>query len=187
MAPAPVPAGLAAAAAPLPPPAVAVAPVLVAADTADVEEVEPQAPERHQLPIQDVRFTNDILQTDEVPNFIPCDSRGSSVDTYETSIYLSDFPTAKNSESRQAQSTAILPISYDFRPRLPPRDYLEKAIQNRMPPEIRSAPVNEPAASSNQPTQSQKRDVILDSCERTRTLQSTSETYTNPHVHFYPF
>ena len=38
--------------------------MLAVADLADVEEVEPQAPERRQLLVEDVRFTNDEnLQT----------------------------------------------------------------------------------------------------------------------------
>ena len=60
IAPAPMPIGLAAALAALPPPAAAAAPApSVALDTAVVEAAEAQVPERHQLPTQDVRLTND--------------------------------------------------------------------------------------------------------------------------------
>ena len=80
----------------------------MAPETADVEVAEPQVPERPPLPIQDVRLTNDdILQTDEAPNFIPSDSSDSSADTAcGNSVYLSDFPTAVNCESPQAQSSS---------------------------------------------------------------------------------
>ena len=76
-----------------------------------------------------------------------------------------------------------MPESYDLRPRQPPRDYHEKAIQNEIPPKMRSIPITEPAASLNQLTQSQKRDVIIDSCQRTRNLQSNSDVYKNTYVH----
>ena len=171
---APIPIRLAAALAPLPLPAVAADPDLVAPDTADVEVAEPQLPEGRQLPTQDVRFTNDdILQTDELPYFIPSDSSDSSADaTEENSVYLSNFPFANISESPQAQSSsANLPNSFDPKLRLLPRDYHEKAIQNKLPPKVRCIPVSEPAASSYQLTLSQKLDLIVDSCQRTRTFK----------------
>ena len=58
-----------------------------------------------------------------------------------------------------------------------------KVFQNKIPPEIRCIPNNEPTASSKQLTQSQKRDVIIDSCQRTRSLQSKSVTQKDPNVH----
>ena len=113
------------------------------------------------------------------------DDSDSSVDsTRENSIYIRNFRTAVQSDSQQAQSSSTdLPKSYDLRPRLPPRDYHEKVIQNKIPPKIRCIPITEPAATPNQLTQSQKRDAILDSCQRTRTLQSTSVTQKDPNVH----
>ena len=41
----------------------------------------------------------------------------------------------------------------------------------------------EPAVSSNQQTQSQEGDVIIDSCQRTRTLHSNSVTQKDPNIH----
>ena len=113
------------------------------------------------------------------------DDSDSSVDsTRENSIYVRNFRTTVPSDSHRAQSSSTdLPKSYDLRPRLPPRDYHEKAIQNKIPPKIRCIPITEPAASSKQLTQSQKRDVIIDSCQRTRTLQPHSVTQTDPNVH----
>ena len=109
----------------------------------------------------------------------------SSVDsTRENSIHIRNCRTTVQSESQQAQSSSTdLPKSYDLRPRLPPRDYHERVIQNKIPPKIRCTPINEPAASSKQLTQSQKRDVIIDSCQRTRTLQPNSVTQKDPNVH----
>ena len=106
------------------------------------------------------------------------DDSDSSVDsTRKNSIYIRNFRTTVQSDSQQAQSSSIdLPKTYDLRPRLPPRDYHEKVIQNTIPPKIRCIPINEPAASSKQLTQSQKRDAMLDSCQRTRTLQPNSVT-----------
>ena len=112
------------------------------------------------------------------------DDSDSSVDsTPEHSIYIRNFRTTVQSESQQAQSSSKdLPKSYDLRPRLPQRDYHEKVIQNKIPPKIRCIPNTEPAATPNQLTQSQKRDAILDSCQRTRTLQSKSVTQKDPNV-----
>ena len=117
--------------------------------------------------------------------FIHNDDSDSSVDsTRENSIYIRNFRTTVPSDSQQAQSASTdLPKTYDLRPRLPPRDYHEKVIQNKIPPKIRCIPINEPAASSKQLTQSQKRDVIIDSCQRTRTLQPHSVTQKDPNVH----
>ena len=113
------------------------------------------------------------------------DDSDSSVDTTrENFIYLGKFCTTVQSESQQAQSSSTdLPQSYDLRPRLPPRDYHEKVIQNKIPPKIRCIPINEPAVSSNQLTQSQEGDVIIDSFQRTRTLQPNSATQKDPNVH----
>ena len=113
------------------------------------------------------------------------DDSDSSVDsTRESSIYIRNYRTTVLSESQQAQSSSTdLPQSYDLRPRQPPRDYHEKVIQNKIPPKKRSIPFTEPAASLNQLTQNQKRDVIIDSCQRTRNLQSNSDVYKNPYVH----
>ena len=79
-------------------------------------------------------------------------------------------------------SCANLPTSYDFRPELPARDYHEKAIQNKIPPKVRCIPISEPAVSSNQTTQSQKLDLIIGSCQVTRTLQSSSDDI---QIHMY--
>ena len=100
------------------------------------------------------------------------DSDSSVGSTRENSIYIRSFRTTVQSDSQQAQSSNTdLPKSYDLRPRLPPQDYHEKVIQNnKIPPEIRCIPITEPAATLNQLTQSQKRDAILDSYQRTRTL-----------------
>ena len=113
------------------------------------------------------------------------DDSDSSVDsTRENSIYIRNFRTTVQSDSQQAQSAITdLPKSYDLRPRLPPRDYHEKVIQNKIPPKIRCIPITEPADSSKQLTQSQKRDVIIDLCQRTRTLQTNSVTQKDPNVH----
>ena len=113
------------------------------------------------------------------------DDSDRSVDsTRENSIYIRNFPTTVQSESQQAQSySRDLPKSYDLRPRVPPRDYHEKVIQNKIPPKIRCIPIIEQAVSSTQLTQSQKRDVINDSCQRTRTLQPNSITQNDPNVH----
>ena len=111
------------------------------------------------------------------------DDSDSSVDsTRENSIYIRNFRTV-HSDSQQAQSSADLPNSYDLRPRLPPRGYHEKVIQNKITPKIRCIPITEPAATPNPLTQSQKRDAILDSCQRTRTLQPHSVTQKDPNVH----
>ena len=66
---------------------------------------------------------------------------------------------------------------------LAPRDYHEKVIQNKIPPKKRCIPITEQAASSHQLTKGQKRDVIIDSCQRTRTLQPNSVTQKDPNVH----
>ena len=113
------------------------------------------------------------------------DNSDSSADsTRENSIYIRNFCATVHSDSQQAQSSSTdLPKSYDFRPKLPPRDYHEKVIQNKIPPKIRCIPITEPAATPNQLTQSQKRDAILDSCQRTRTLQPNSVAQKDPNVH----
>ena len=113
------------------------------------------------------------------------DDSDSSLDsTRENSIYIRKFSTTVQSESQQAQSfSTYLPQSCDLRPRLPPRDYHEKVIQNKIPPKIRCIPITEPADTPNQLTQSQKRDAILDSCQRTRTLQPNSVTQKDPNEH----
>ena len=113
------------------------------------------------------------------------DDSDSSVDSMrENSIYVRNFRTTVHSDSQQAQSSSKdLPKSYDLRPRLPPRDYHEKVIRNKIPPKIRFIPITKPAASSHQLTQGQKRDVIIDSCQRTRTLQPNSVTQKDPNVH----
>ena len=113
------------------------------------------------------------------------DESDSSVDsTRENSIYLRNFCTTVQCDSQQAQSSSTdLPKSYDLRPRLPPRDYHEKVIQNKKPPKIRCIPINEPAVSTKQLTQSQKRDAIIDSCQRTRTLQPNAVTQKDTNVH----
>ena len=112
------------------------------------------------------------------------DDSESSVDsTRRKSIYIRKFRTIVQSDSQQAQSSTNLPKSYDLRPRLPPRDYHEKVIQNKIPPKNRCIPINEQADTSKQLTQSQKRDAILDSCQRTRTLQPTSVTQKDITIH----
>ena len=111
-------------------------------------------------------------------NFSQNDDSDSSVDTTrENSIYLRNFRTTVTPEGQQAQSSSeILPKSYDLRPRLPPRDYHEKVVQNKIPPKTRCVPISGPASTQNQLTQSQKRDAVLDSCQRRRTLQRNSVT-----------
>ena len=123
------------------------------------------------------------LRVSQTP-FSHNDDSDSSVDsTRENSIYIRNFRTTVQSDSQQAQSSSTdLPKSYDLRPRLPPRDYHEKVIQNKIPSKIRCIPITEPAATPNQLTQSQKRDAILDSCQRTRTLQPHSVTQKGPNV-----
>ena len=113
------------------------------------------------------------------------DDSDSSVDsTRENSIYIRNFRTKVQSESQQAQSSSTdLPKSYDLQPRLPPRDYHKKVIQHKIPTKMRCVPISEPAVSSNQLTQNQKRDENIDSCQRTRTLPSSSEMRTDPNVH----
>ena len=113
------------------------------------------------------------------------DDSDSSVDsTRENSIYIRTFRTTVHSDSQQAESTSTdSPKSYDLRPRLPPRDYHEKVIQNKIPPKIRCLLFTEPAATPNQLTQSQKLDAIFVSCQRTRTLQPNSVTQKDPNVH----
>ena len=82
------------------------------------------------------------------------DDSDSSVDTTrENSFYIRNFCTTVQSESQQVQSSDTdLPQPYDLRPRLPPPDYHEKVIQNKIPPEILCIPISEPAAASNQLT-----------------------------------
>ena len=182
VAPEPVPVTLAAAPAPTPPTAVAVAPAQVAADTADVEEAEPQVPERPHTSTQDACYTNDeVLRSVELPIFFQKDSIDSSADTERKNlVYMSNFFTAKNSESPQVQSSSSnLPNSYILIQRLPPQDYHERAIQIEVPPELRGVPESEPAVPSNHLTQSQKRDIIIDLCQRTRNLQSSSDVHEN--------
>ena len=113
------------------------------------------------------------------------DDSDNSVDsTRENSIYIRNFCTTVQSESQQAQSSSTdLPQSYDLRPSLPPRDYHGKVIQNKIPPKTCCIPISEPAATPNQLTQSRKRDVFIDSCQRTRTLQPNSVTQKDPNVH----
>ena len=113
------------------------------------------------------------------------DDSDSLVDsTRENSIYIRNLRSTAQSESQQAQSSSTdLRKSYDLRPRLPLRDYHEKVIQNKIPPKIRCIPITEPADTPNQLTQSQKRDAILDSCQRTRTPQPNSVTQKDKNVH----
>ena len=109
----------------------------------------------------------------------------SSVDTTrENSIYLRNCFTTVTPESQQAQSSSTdLPKSYHLRPRPPPRDSHEKVIQNKVPHKMRCIRISESAASLNQLTQSHKRDVFIDSCQRTRNLQSKYGVYKNPYAH----
>ena len=76
----------------------------------------------------------------------------NSVDTTrKKSFHLRNSRTTVRPGSQQAQSSSTdLPQPYDLRPRLPPRDYLEKVIQNQIPPKVRCIPISETAASSNQ-------------------------------------
>ena len=113
------------------------------------------------------------------------DDSDSSVDSArENAVYIRSFRTTDQSDSQQAQfSSTDLPKSYDLRPRLPPQDYYENVIQNRITPEIFCILITEPAATPNQLTQSQKRDAIFDSCQQTRTLQPNCVTQNDPNVH----
>ena len=99
-------------------------------------------------------------------------------------VCISNFSTAYDSESPQVHSSsANLPISYNLRPRFHLGDYNEKTIQNNMPLKMHQKPVDDPAASSNLLTKSQKRDVRTESCQRTGTLQNSSDIHRNPYVH----
>ena len=102
-------------------------------DTTDVEDAETEAPAgQPQLPTQDVCFTNDdILQTDELPNFNPVGSSNSFVDsTCENAVCLSHYPTANNSNSPQAKFfSANFSVSSDFKPRLPIVTIMRKPIK----------------------------------------------------------
>ena len=124
------------------------------------------------------------MQTDELPTFIPSDSSDSSADsTCKNSVYISNFSTANTSASLKVQSSsANFPNFYDFTSRLPPRFYPEKAIQNKVPPQVRCIPVSESVVWSNQLTSSKKRDVINDSCQRKRNFQISSVVHKNPYV-----
>ena len=117
--------------------------------------------------------------------FSHIDDSDSSVDsTREKSLYIRYFRPTAQSECQQAQSSSTnLSQSFDLRPKLRHREYHEKVIQNKIPPKQRCIPNTEPAVSPNQLTQSQKRDVIIDSCQRTRNLQSSSNVHKNPYVH----
>ena len=115
--------------------------------------------------------------------FTPKNSSDSSVDTTcEVSVDRSILATANRSESPQVQSSSeTLPNSSCFRPRLQPGVYQEKDIRNKVPTKVRCVPVSEPPVLSNQLTHSRKWVVIIDSCQKTRTLHSSSEFYTSPH------
>ena len=76
----------------------------------------------------------------------------SSVDTtHENSIHLRISTVTLDSQQAQSSRTD-LPRSYDLRPRLPPRDFHEKVVQNKIPPKIRCIPNIAPAVSSKQLT-----------------------------------
>ena len=109
----------------------------------------------------------------------------SSVDsTRGNSTYLRNSRITVTPESQQAQpSSTDLPKSHDLRLTLPPRDYHEKVIQNKIPPKMRCILLHKPAASSSQLLLSQKRDIIIDSCQRTRILPSSSDMQTDPNIH----
>ena len=112
------------------------------------------------------------------------DSDSSTDSLRENSIYIRHSRTTVTPESQHAQSSIThLLKSYDLRPKLPPRDYHEKVVQIKLPPKMRCIPISEPAATSNQLTQSQKRDVIIDSCQRTGNLRKNSDVHKHPYVH----
>ena len=94
----------------------------------------------------------------------------------ENSIYF-PLPPALEQPERQSSSEE-LSNTYDLRPRLPPRDYHKQAAQNKIPPKVRCNPVKAPDSSSAQLTPLEKRAVILDSCNRTRMIQGTSQDST---------
>ena len=147
---------------------------------------EPQAPERPHISTENVGLTiKDIFHKDELPIFIPSDKSNSSTDTTsEKSVYPSKFPNAKISKSPQVRSSeAKLSKSYDRRQKLPARDYHNKIIQNETPTKVCCKAVFKPAAPSNWLTQNQKRHVILDSCRRTRTVESSFHVHTKSDVH----
>ena len=129
------------------------------------------------------------VEQDNVRFFTAClchiaESDNSLDTTRENSTYLRSSRTTIAPETQQAPiSSADLPKSYDLRPPLKPRDYLEKVIQNKIPPRKRCLPISGPAVSSSQLTQSEKRDAIIDWCQPTRTLPSSSEIQTDPNVH----
>ena len=69
------------------------------------------------------------------------DSDISGDSTRGTSVYFRNSRTTVAPESQQAQSSSTdLPKSYDLRPRLPPRFYHEKVIQNKIPPKMSCIP-----------------------------------------------
>ena len=107
--------------------------------------------------------------------------------TRESSIHLRNSRTSVTPERQQVQSSSTgLPKSYDLRPKLPPRDYHEKVIQNKIQPKKRCIRFSERAVSSNQLLQNQKRDAIIDLCQRTPNFHSSSDVHNNPNVHnFY--
>ena len=75
----------------------------------------------------------------------------SSVDTTsKKSIYFCNSCATVTHESQQLQSSGTdLPKTYDLQPRPPPRDYHEKANQNKIMPKKRYIPTSESAVSSN--------------------------------------
>ena len=86
----------------------------------------------------------------------------SSVDT-TPEISLLSFRTIVAPESQQVQpSSTVLPKSFDIQPKIPPRRYHEKVIQNKIAPKMRCVPISESAAASNQLTQNLKRDAVID-------------------------
>ena len=116
------------------------------------------------------------------------DSVRSVASTRENSIYIRNFRTTVQSESQQAQSSSTdVPQSYDLRPRLPPRDYHEKVIQNRIPPKTRCIPISEPAATPNQLTQSHKRNYWFVSTNTNSPTKFRDTKISRRTRHVHPF
>ena len=120
----------------------------MAPDRENVEVVELQVMKRPQLPSQDVSFTtDDVVHTDELPNFIPGDTNESSVET--------------TCESRFIHSICSLPkILKALKLELSVQIYLVPKISNqnhhlettmrksfkRKPPKVSCITVKKPAA-----------------------------------------
>ena len=128
-----------------------------------------------------VSLTKTFFQADELPKFTQSDSSdGSANSTCERLVYLPNLSTTNVSDSAQTLSSCSkLPNFHDFSRGLAPRDYEEKAMENKTPPNIRFARVSEPTVPPNHLTQIQKQGGIFNPCQRTGTFRSSSEVKTS--------